>query len=85
MKDIPDIDLKTWWVLRGGDFHGPTIETGTMPEAKLLPLLRELLKWRQHLDAVMEEIAEHHDISLKNVGKRDAWMAATDARMADPK
>lgn len=35
---------REFWKQQGGDFHGPNIETGTMPEVKLLPLLRKLRK-----------------------------------------
>jgi hypothetical protein len=34
--------LRALWVSRGGRFHGPNVETGTMPEAQLLPFLRAL-------------------------------------------
>lgn len=37
-----DDALRTMWRAAGGGFHGPTVETGTMPEAKLLPFLRGL-------------------------------------------
>lgn len=33
---------REFWRSKGGEFHGPNVETGTMPEAKLLPLLRTL-------------------------------------------
>ncbi len=35
--------LRNLWRQAGGSFHGPNIETGTMPEAKLLPFLRGLM------------------------------------------
>lgn len=38
-----DKTLREFWRTHGGDFHGPNIETGTMPELNLLPLLRRLL------------------------------------------
>jgi hypothetical protein len=34
--------LRALWRAHGGKFHGPNVETGTMPEAKLMPLLRQL-------------------------------------------
>lgn len=37
-----DADLCRMWKAAGGSFHGPHIETGTMPESKLLPFLRSL-------------------------------------------
>lgn len=39
---ISDDDVRKFWRAKGGNFHGPNIETGTMPEASLLPLLRNL-------------------------------------------
>lgn len=32
--------LRDYWRDLGGDFHGPLIETATIPEANLLPLLQ---------------------------------------------
>ncbi len=37
-----DDDLRALWRQAGGQFHGPNIETGTMPESALLPFLRKL-------------------------------------------
>ncbi|WP_441280622.1 hypothetical protein [Tardiphaga sp. 862_B3_N1_1] len=48
-----DEALRKAWRAAGGDFHGPNIETGTMPEADLLTFLRRLAhgtpgaQWRQ--------------------------------------
>lgn len=42
-KALSDDDLRRLWRAVGGRFHGPRVETGTMPEAKLLPFLRSLL------------------------------------------
>lgn len=48
-----DDALRKAWRAAGGEFHGPNIETGTMPEANLLPFLRRLVhgtpgaQWRQ--------------------------------------
>lgn len=39
---ITNEKLRKFWRAMGGEFHGPNVETGTMPEAKLLPLLRVL-------------------------------------------
>jgi hypothetical protein len=47
MGEITNDDLREWWRAQGGNFHGPNVETGTMPEAKLLPTLRILLAARQ--------------------------------------
>lgn len=41
---ITDNALREFWRSKGGDFHGPFIETGAMPESKLLPFLRELMR-----------------------------------------
>jgi hypothetical protein len=38
-----DDQLRKLWTTAGGRFHGPNVETGTMPEALLLPFLRRLL------------------------------------------
>lgn len=35
--------IRTLWRDNGGSFHGPKVETGTMPEANLLRLFRNLL------------------------------------------
>lgn len=37
-----DKRLRALWRAHGGSFHGPNIETGTMPESILLPFLRGL-------------------------------------------
>lgn len=37
-----DFELRKLWRQAGGGFHGPRVETGTMPESKLLPFLRAL-------------------------------------------
>lgn len=39
-----DNELKVMWYDAGGSFHGPNIETGSMPESKLIPFLRKLIK-----------------------------------------
>lgn len=39
---VDDAALRKMWRDAGGEFHGPTIETGTMPENKLLVFLRGL-------------------------------------------
>ncbi len=42
-SDMTDDQLRKLWKDAGGSFHGPNIETGSMPEALLLPLLRKLV------------------------------------------
>lgn len=39
-----DDQIRALWRSKGGEFHGPNIETGCMPEAQLLPFLRSLLQ-----------------------------------------
>lgn len=34
--------LRALWIAHGGTFHGPNVETGTMPEAKLMTFLQSL-------------------------------------------
>lgn len=38
-----NVELRGIWHGAGGSFHGPNVETGTMPEHKLLPFLRSLI------------------------------------------
>lgn len=38
---LNDGTLRAFWRACGGEFHGPHIETGTMPESMLLPFLRD--------------------------------------------
>lgn len=40
---LDDRKLRALWRAHGGSFHGPNIETGTMPESILLPFLRNLI------------------------------------------
>ena len=54
-----DEELRTIWRTNGGSFHGPNIETGTMPEAQLLPLLRSLMAPNARLTGPQRE--DHHD------------------------
>lgn len=49
--------LRALWINRGGSFHGPSVETGTMPEAKLLPFLRELVRAQQPAGELSEPVA----------------------------
>lgn len=45
-----DDEIRALWREQGGSFHGPNIETGTMPESKLLPFLRRLLGGTEELN-----------------------------------
>ncbi len=38
-----DMHLRSMWRAAGGNFYGPNVETGSMPEADLLPFLRSLI------------------------------------------
>jgi hypothetical protein len=58
---MTDDELRAMWRNAGGHFHGPRIETGTMPEARLLPFLRELMA------------AERVEARKQYEGKRDAF------------
>jgi hypothetical protein len=40
---LTDDEIRDWWQKQGGSFHGPNIETGSMREDLLIPLLRKLL------------------------------------------
>jgi hypothetical protein len=42
VSELLDEELRKLWRKAGGEFHGPCVETGTMPEAQLLPFLRSL-------------------------------------------
>jgi len=53
-----DDQLRDLWRKAGGDFHGPIVETGTMPEAKLLPFLRSLAVQMNEYIAQTNTIAE---------------------------
>lgn len=54
IRVLCDSDLRAIWRSKGGSFHGPNVETGTMPEAQLLPWLCELLGGRLSHAAVRE-------------------------------
>lgn len=43
LSHLDDDTLRALWRNCGGEFFGPNIETGTMPEARLLPFLRDLM------------------------------------------
>lgn len=40
---VGDGTLREMWVAAGGQFFGPHVETGSMPEHLLLPFLRKLM------------------------------------------
>ncbi len=49
-----DDELRDLWKNAGGLFHGPHVETGTMPEATLLPMLRKYEEDSKMLDFVLD-------------------------------
>lgn len=64
-QQISDDELREVWRSNGGDFHGPNVETGTMEEAKLLPMLRNIVS-RARTAEESERIALHNSESLRN-------------------
>lgn len=50
---MTDDEIRKMWRDAGGSFYGPRVETGAMPEAKLLPFLRSLA----YLSASAEPVA----------------------------
>lgn len=81
--DTPtDDELRMMWIAAGGDFFGPKTVTGSMPESKLLPLLRRFAAThptQQGLDALNQAIEamqlalSSHDIQLLSYPPQDAW------------
>jgi hypothetical protein len=63
LNQASDQELRAIWRLEGGQFHGPVVETGTMPEDKLLKLLRELhfLRSRFALQQTGAELLSNHE------------------------
>jgi len=59
MTDPITTDLRTLWINAGGDFHGPNVETGTMPEDKLLPFLQSLIAERDTATAALQAMCRH--------------------------
>lgn len=54
MMRMTDDELRHMWKTHGGDFFGPRIETGSMPEALLLPLMRALMYGARKFESVEE-------------------------------
>lgn len=86
---MTDEELKKMWLDAGGDFHGPNIETGTMPESSLIPFLRDLLH-NSYSKGIREGYAEGLGISpvgptlakqilaqLNHVSKCNCWACET--------
>ncbi len=43
-SELTDDECDTLWLRNAGDFHGPNVETGCMPQTKLRPFLRALAR-----------------------------------------
>lgn len=68
-KALNDHTLRAFWKNNGGEFYGPNVETGSMPEAKLLPLLRTLIEDNAALPTVNVEVGDAVEhISLGFIG-----------------
>lgn len=52
---MSDDELREFWRDCGGKFYGPNVEHGTMPEAILLPLLREILETDEQTKRLAEK------------------------------
>ena len=71
---LTDDDLRKMWRRAGGEFHGPNVETGDMPESKLLPFLRRLAT-RSQESAIRwpteKNVERHGDMGDKGVLRID--------------
>lgn len=67
--EVTDEDIRALWRSKGGKFHGPHIETGTMPEAQLLPFLRELLTLPEKAMLVQPDVIKAGGQYPENVWK----------------
>jgi hypothetical protein len=64
--DMTDSELRDLWRKAGGNFHGPRIETGTMPEAALLPFLRGLVTAeRERCGRRLRELGNEQDAEAR--------------------
>lgn len=41
---LSDQEIRKFWKAAGGSFHGPNVETATIPEQKLFWFVRDLIK-----------------------------------------
>lgn len=89
--NISDDELRAAWVMAGGAFHGPNVETGTMPEAQLLLFLRGLMEDAQAVRVPSDDalatarlvIAKHRS-TLSGLGReRDEYTDDPTARFMD--
>jgi hypothetical protein len=60
LRWFSDADLRRMWRAAGGEFHGPHVETGTMPEANLFRFLRELAD--VYARSAIEPLIEREDV-----------------------
>jgi hypothetical protein len=64
MTPPTDDELRQMWRGAGGEFHGPNVETGTMPEAALLPFLRKLVT----VERIASELCDALDAREADIG-----------------
>ncbi len=82
-----DDDLRMMWLANGGNFHGPNVETGTMSEALLLPLLRTMLtisrvRWidaRVRLPRPGQEVVYYFEVTGATHGRFERGTCQADA------
>lgn len=70
--DLSDDDIRAHWRAAGGEFHGPNVEHGDMPESKLLPYLRSLLS-RPGSVCVYQKAEPNETLYLTTCGK-ELWL-----------
>ena len=58
---MSDEQLRAIWLSQGGTFHGPNIETATMPESDLLIFLRQLYSMAQKERTENERLKDQTD------------------------
>lgn len=79
---VSDDDLRAMWRQHGGMFHGPLIETGTMPEAKLLAFLRAILALRPQSECEAPTVEAAREMGAKGGPVVEAERLAFEAWMA---
>ncbi len=85
---VPSDDhLRQYWRNNGGEFHGPNVETGSMPETKLLPLLRRLLDMGTPAPEATSNSVTHYAASEKAERQQDVmcgYVSPDDKITRDP-
>lgn len=80
-----NVELRGLWYSAGGYFHGPTLESATMPEALLLPFLRSLLSAHVAEDAEIRKALHDAATSLETIsriaGKDQYMLEMVDVRL----